>query len=70
MNCPYCGEELVHDDVFGRLAAHQDGKVIGDIYRCPTAMEQDGKCESELFNVCGSFYSYRDNVELHDGYPC
>ena len=70
MYCPICGAELEHEDVFGRLAAHQDGTVVGDIYRCPVAMKQEGVCDSELFHVCGSFYSYRDDGNLHEGYPC
>lgn len=31
MECPYCGSELEWEDYFGRITAHQDGKVIGDI---------------------------------------
>ena len=71
MECPYCGEELVHEDVFGRLWSHQDGRIFGDIYYCPNGKEQDGSCYSELFYVAGSFYTYRNNpTELHEGYPC
>lgn len=71
MECPYCESELDYDDYFGRIAAHQDGKVKGDIYRCPNGREQNGKCDSETFNVAGSFYTYRENdSELHEGYPC
>jgi len=70
MICPYCGEELELEDYFGRLAAHQDGKVLGDIWKCPNGVNQDGSCESEVFFVAGSFYSYRETGELHDGYPC
>lgn len=70
MNCPYCDSELEHEDCFGRLAAHQDGKVLGDIYRCPEGAD-GGVCESAIFNVAGSFYIYRDNPDqLHEGYPC
>jgi predicted RNA-binding Zn-ribbon protein involved in translation (DUF1610 family) len=71
MECTYCGEELDLDDSFGRIAAHQDGKVMGDIWRCPNGREQNGKCDSELFHVAGSFYTYRDSEHvLHEGYPC
>lgn len=71
MECPYCGEELIYDDYFGRICAHQDGKVLGDIWRCPNGKEQNGKCESELFHVAGCFYTYRDNdIRLYEGYPC
>jgi hypothetical protein len=71
MQCPYCGEELEWEDYFGRLAAHQDGYVAGHIYRCPNGLEQDGSCESELFHVAGSFYTYTGlEDQLHEGYPC
>ncbi len=70
MECPYCGVELELHDYFGRLASHQDGKVLGDIYRCPNGAEQNGLCNFELFNVAGSFYSYRNDGQLKEGYPC
>jgi len=70
MICPYCESELEHEDVFGRIASHQDGKVLGDIYRCPLALQEEDKCFSESFHVCGSFYTYRDYNTLHEGYPC
>lgn len=35
MECPYCGCELEQIDIYGRLALHQDGKIIGEIYECP-----------------------------------
>lgn len=70
MECPYCGSELDWEDYFGRIAAHQDGHIAGDIYRCPKGFDQDGSCESESFSVAGSFYTYRDINELHEGYPC
>lgn len=70
MECPYCGEELIWEDYFGRIAAHQDGKVLGDIYRCPNGQEESEICESSMFNVPGYFYTYRDTGELHEGYPC
>ena len=70
MECPRCGAELDLDDQFGRIASHQDGRVLGDIYRCPNGMDQDGTCASALFYVAGSFYTYRDEGELlHEGYP-
>lgn len=69
MTCPVCGEQLEHEDIYGRLAAHQDGKKIGDIYRCPNGTEQNGKCYSENFRVAGSFYTIDPSEELHEGYP-
>lgn len=70
MNCPYCNAELVLSDYFGRVAAHQDGKVGGDIYRCPIG-EEEGECESAVFHVAGSFYAYRNDPDnLYEGYPC
>jgi hypothetical protein len=73
MECPYCASELIHDDVFGRLAGFCDGKINGDIYRCPKgrAQDEDDECESSVFHVAGSFYAYREgNTDLQEGYPC
>jgi len=70
MECPSCGTELEHEDIFGRLFSHQDGEISGDIYRCPVAVEEEGKCDSEMFHVCGSYYMYRADGVLHEGYPC
>jgi hypothetical protein len=70
MNCPYCGSEMDWDDYFGRVLAHQDGQVFGDIYRCPKGFAQDGSCESEEFKSSGTFYTFRDNEGvIHEGYP-
>ena len=69
MNCPYCEEELVLYDHYGRLASHQDGKIIGDIFKCPNGVEQDGSCQSENFHVAGSFYTDKYG-QLQEGYPC
>lgn len=33
--CTYCGSELLDEGAYGRLMSHQDGKVLGRIYRCP-----------------------------------
>ena len=67
--CPICGEHLDQVDTYGRLASHQDGKVMGHIYKCPNGVEQDGSCDSELFSVAGSFYT-DEQGNLHEGYPC
>ena len=64
MECPHCGSELEHTDIFGRLCAHQDGAVLGDIYVCPVGRAQEG-CDYE-----GHFYTYRSGGDLHEGYPC
>lgn len=71
MECPCCGAELVYEDYFGRICAHQDGKVLGDIYSCPNGRADDESCDSSSFNVAGSFYVFRDREDdLHEGYPC
>lgn len=70
MECPICGTELEYYDYFGHIAAHQDGKICGEIYKCPLGSNCDGSCESDLFYVSGSYYIYCDSDELHEGYPC
>ena len=73
MECPICGADLKHNDSFGKLVARQDEKVIkviGDMYRCPNGLEQNGICDSETFHVAGVFYAYRDDEsQIHEGYP-
>lgn len=61
MECPLCGEELAYDDYFGRMASHQDGKVCGDIYKC---VNEECECYQQ------TFYAYRSDGELREGYPC
>lgn len=62
MDCPTCGEELLHEDIYGRLCAHQDGHIAGDIYRC-----ENENCESFM----EFFHTYRSNPDdLREGYPC
>lgn len=70
IECPSCGAELEHVDMFGRFAGFGDGKVNGDIYRCPVGREQ-GECDSAVFHVAGSWYAYREgDTSLKEGYPC
>lgn len=69
MECPYCGSELESEDTFGRLAAHQDGAVLGEIFRCPKGQEGEG-CDSATFHVAGAFHVYYNDGILRDGYPC
>lgn len=69
MDCPYCGRELVYQDYFGRLCSHQDGKVLGDIYKCPWEDDENcTECDSSAFN--SYFHVYRDIGNLEEGYPC
>lgn len=70
LQCPYCGSDLEHHDLFGRFAGFGDGKVNGDIYKCPKGAEESEDCESSCFHVAGSFYTFRDGDGLYDGYPC
>lgn len=71
MECPYCSEELEFHDYFGRLAMHQDGKVLGDIWVCPNGRKEDGTCGSDVFCHPGFFWTERgNNDDLHEGYPC
>lgn len=34
MKCPQCDTQMKYHDYFGRLCAHQDGHIEGDIYIC------------------------------------
>jgi len=70
IECPHCGSELEHDDFFGRLAPHQDGKVLGEILKCPKGSECDDNCQSSCFHVPGSFHVYNNDGVLREGYPC
>jgi len=71
MLCPYCDNELEWTDSFGRFFGFQDGKVLGNIYKCPLGSEQSDDCESSVFHVAGSFYQYIEgDQQLHNGYPC
>ena len=63
--CPYCEQELEYHDYYGRICAHQDGKVIGNIYKCPNE-----ECESEVFNYCFYDCSGQGDDTLREGYPC
>ncbi len=63
--CPYCGQPLEYYDTFGRLCAHQDGKILGYIYKC-----QNENCKSELFNYCFHDYAGINDDTLKEGYPC
>lgn len=62
MECPNCGNELECHDYYGRICAHQDGKVIGDIYICPTCVES---CADTVY-----YHVRRDDGVLREGYPC
>ena len=66
MECLYCNSELEYHDYFGRLCAHQDGKVLGEIYVCLNGREDN--CDSSNFN--GFFHVYSDDSVLREGYPC
>lgn len=63
MLCPYCDSPLEYEDYYGRLCAHQDGKVLGEIYKCPNE-----ECESGVFNYF--FYTSGEDGDLLEGYPC
>jgi primosomal protein N' len=62
MECPHCNSELEYHNYFGRLFSHQDGQVLGDIYKCINE-----SCE----NFEGFYYTYRNRPDdLHEGYLC
>lgn len=102
LECPYCREELIHEDSFGTLEALRGNEPLnGDIYRCqnhegfqdkdltecyvqnqdyPTLKDymldngvdswEDIFCDSSVHNVSGTFYVYRNDGILREGYPC
>ncbi len=37
MNCPYCNSELIDGGVYGFLASHQSGEILGNTYKCPNS---------------------------------
>jgi len=61
--CPYCHEDLLYWDYYGRICAHQDGKVIGEIYSCANE-----KCKS--YQQCFYNESGYGDFELKEGFPC
>ena len=63
MECPICGEELIHEEYFCRIMINQGRRVFGDIYRCPNGSAKNEKCKSEYFSVAGSFYAYWDDPD-------
>ena len=63
--CPYCGWELEYHDYYGRICAHQDGFVAGQIYKC-----HNEECGSECFNFHFHNLSGYGDYELREGYPC
>ena len=63
MECPCCGSPLEYRDTYGRLAAHQDGQVLGYIYRCPIAEEGFLSEEDALKYVAENSDAAEDNWE-------
>lgn len=72
MECPHCGSELDYDDTFGRHLGRDGEVILGYIYRCPLGRSESEDCDSSMFSVAGSFYTYTSENEstLHEGYPC
>ena len=63
MECPYCEEELMYWDTFGRLFSHQDGHIDGYIYQCTN---EDCENHHEPMYTLVS----ENESELHEGMPC
>lgn len=57
--CPYCDADMEHHDSFGRFCAHQDGKHLGEIYKCSN---------EDCAQYCHAYADRPD--ELREGYPC
>jgi hypothetical protein len=45
MKCPFCNIELLDNGIYGYLALHQSGEVLGRIFKCPNS---DGFESEEL----------------------
>ena len=55
MECFYCECNLILHDAYGYFAQHQNGKKLGDIYKC---------------EKCDIFYHTDNQGNLKEGYPC
>lgn len=52
MECPHCNAELLDEGVYGFLASHQSGEVLGRIYRCPNhEVFEDEESANEFLRV-------------------
>jgi hypothetical protein len=61
MECTYCGFELNIVDYYGRILAHQDGKKLGDILKCPNHEGFDSKEDALIYmNECNSLNNIHD----------
>lgn len=49
MECTYCGADLIWTDYYGRICAHQDGKKLGDIFKCPNHEGFDSEEEAKKY---------------------
>lgn len=58
--CPFCEAELVHEDSYGRVAAHQDGKIFGQIYKCPNAQGFQTKEAALNYESSGDLENWED----------
>lgn len=50
MECTYCGHGLEVVDYYGRICAHQDGKKLGDILKCPNHEGFDSEEDARRFD--------------------
>jgi hypothetical protein len=63
MECPYCGAELVKEDVYGFLCSHQSGEILGDILRCPNHEGFETEEEARNYNEGSGDYSEEEDWE-------
>lgn len=68
LNCPYCDEELIYQDYYGKLKHPEHYWIYprswieraGDIY----------KCENEDCEAYEQHFYTDQNDDLYEGYPC
>ena len=49
MECPICSAELENNGVYGYLAQHQSGEILGNNYKCPNSEGFESEEDSLLF---------------------
>ena len=65
MECIYCRAELIDCGVYGFLAAHQSGEVLGHTFKCPNHEGFSSKEEAiEYLKTNNELNNYRTIEEI------